>query len=131
ESIPNLKRIVSDFEQEKFERVLKNIHSLEKKTNFVDYYHFLSGQAFLGIAKKSFKKRQYTKTIQNAEKARQHFIQMQGLDPYSTLQSRAVLFLGESEVLLAETELRLRHRKKATTLFEQAFERYAQVKLFA
>lgn len=127
--IPAFKSAYSALVKGNFDTALKAAKPLESNVEFQDYYHYLAGQAELGRMRKAAAAGKTANALLAGTQATFHFIQVIGTNPYTQLERRTTSFLGETEVGMAELELHRKQRTKAMQLFENGFQRLAQVNL--
>jgi tetratricopeptide (TPR) repeat protein len=112
-----------------FRRALDAAKGLEGNRDFLDYFHYLSGEAELGRMRSFIRSGKSATAIAAGESAAYHFVQAQGANPYTTLQRRAISELGEAEILLGDVSATLHRKKKAIDYYENGFQRLSQVNL--
>ncbi|MEW6056665.1 MAG: transglycosylase SLT domain-containing protein [Bdellovibrionota bacterium] len=115
--------------REDFHRALRAVKLIEPHVEFTDYYHYLAGQAELGLMRKQIAAKNYAAAIVRGEKAKTHFVQAQGGNPYTALQRRAGLLLGETEIALGESHRKLKRNSRAKMFYEDGFQRLSQINL--
>lgn len=96
---------------------------LKESRLFEEYSNLYLAQSTLLAAKEEYRKSNYESAIQKAKDARWKFSEIMVLEPYFSLEERIKKFVFDSELLLGESNLKVKNSTLAIKYFENAFNR--------
>ncbi len=123
---PAFAKILTALSKKKYMQALKECKAIEGNAEFTDYFHYLSGQAEAGRMEDAIKLKQNGSAIAAGERALTHFNQVASSTPYTPLEKKTAMHLGDVEMNLGELYLKSKKKDKARATFENGFQRMAE-----
>ncbi len=110
--------------QRNFEVALKVAQGLSQKTDFLDYFHYISGKCLMEMMIEEVKKKNWNKAAQYGEQAAAHMKAVPGSFAYTPLTKRSVMMLARIEMEFGWIQKQLKKKALARVMMESGFQRY-------